>query len=169
MRDSVDRYTTRRHQGLPGYWAVLFVRAMATYLAGRAALNALSQWRPCCLQVLRDLGLCRDCPFDGCHTMAHTFAYLRINATVTDDAARLATGLPGSALTGRDLHPLDDNSEFQGGIDYLLSQTDQHCLVASEGGQTNNYCPPRGMGEKPPPLGGAFQEAEGRTRLAAIE
>ena len=53
--------------------------------------------------------------------MAHTFAYLRINAAVTDDAARLATGLPGSALAGRDLHPLDDSSEFQGGIVTFLS------------------------------------------------
>ena len=53
--------------------------------------------------------------------MAHTFAYLRINAAVTDNTARLATGLPGSALAGRDLHPLDDSSEFQGGIITFLS------------------------------------------------
>jgi hypothetical protein len=52
--------------------------------------------------------------------MAHTFACLRINAIVTEDAARLTTGLPGSALTGRDSHPLDDCSEFQGGIVNLL-------------------------------------------------
>ena len=44
--------------------------------------------------------------------MAHTLAYLRINTVVTDDTARLATGLPGSALTGRDLHPLDDYSKI---------------------------------------------------------
>lgn len=75
--------------------------------------------------------------------MAHTFAYLRINTTVTDDTARLATGLPGSALAGRDLHPLDDYSEFQGGIVNLLFLSDQHCLVASEGGlrRSAQSCP----------------------------
>ena len=54
--------------------------------------------------------------------MARTLAYLRINAAVTGDAARLTTGLPGSALAGRVSHPLDDDSEFQGGIVNLLSQ-----------------------------------------------
>jgi hypothetical protein len=66
------------------------------------------------------------------------FAYLRINASITDDAARLATGLLGSALTGRDSHPLDDSSEFQGGIINPPIPSDQHCLVASGGGQTNS-------------------------------
>ena len=35
VRDSVDRFVTRKRQGLPGYWAVLFVRAMFDHLAGR--------------------------------------------------------------------------------------------------------------------------------------
>jgi hypothetical protein len=39
--------------------------------------------------------------------------YLRINRPVAGKAARLVTGLPGSALTGRDSHPLDDYSDFQ--------------------------------------------------------
>ena len=34
--------------------------------------------------------------------------YLRINGTVTCPVARLATGLRVYALTGRDLHPLDE-------------------------------------------------------------
>jgi len=95
---------------------------MAIYLADRTVTIALSRWRSCCLQALRDLGLCRDFPFVGWLTMAHTFACLRINICVTADAARLATGLPGSALTGRDSHPLDDCSKFQGGIVDLLFQ-----------------------------------------------
>ncbi len=41
------------------------------------------------------------------------FACLRINKTVASPAARLTTGLLGFALTGRDLHPLDDSSHFQ--------------------------------------------------------
>ena len=44
---------------------------------------------------------------------AHMFAYLRINESITGDAARLATGLPGSALAGRVSHPMDDTSDFK--------------------------------------------------------
>ena len=95
---------------------------MAIYLAGRTVTLALSRWRSCCIQALRDLGLCRNYPFVGWLTMAHTLARLRINIPVAEDAARLATGLPGSALTGRDSHPLDDFSTFQGGIVHLLFQ-----------------------------------------------
>lgn len=50
--------------------------------------------------------------------MAHTLACLRFNATVTRDAARLATGLRVFALAGRDSHPLDRCSKFHGVIDH---------------------------------------------------
>lgn len=124
LRDSVDRY---HHEDTPGSPRLLGrpLRTCRGHLLPRRPYRHRRPWfgsRSCCLRALRDLGLCRDCPFDGCHTTAHTLAYLRVNAVVTDDAARLATGLPGSALAGRDLHPLDDYSGFQGGIDYLLSQ-----------------------------------------------
>jgi hypothetical protein len=39
--------------------------------------------------------------------------YLRINMSVTRNAARLTYGLPGSALAVRDSHPLDDYPNFQ--------------------------------------------------------
>ena len=48
--------------------------------------------------------------FSGPTHRAHTFACLRFNRSVTDAAARLTTGLPGSALAGWDSHPLDDSS-----------------------------------------------------------
>ncbi len=44
---------------------------------------------------------------------AHMLAYLRINESISGNAARLATGLPGSALAGRVSHPLDDTSDFK--------------------------------------------------------
>jgi len=47
------------------------------------------------------------------HAAAHMLVCLRINAVVADSAARLTTGLPGSALAGRVSHPLDDFSEFR--------------------------------------------------------
>ena len=46
--------------------------------------------------------------------------YLRINRPVAGKAARLVTGLPGSALAGRDSHPLDDYSDFQKASPSLL-------------------------------------------------
>jgi hypothetical protein len=58
------------------------------------------------------------------------FACLRINRTITGATARLTTDLPGSALVGRDSHPLDDKPNFmESSHDSLLS--DQHCLVAT--------------------------------------
>jgi len=44
---------------------------------------------------------------------AHTLAYLRIAMTVTRTGARLTTNLPGSALVGWVLHPLDDELIFK--------------------------------------------------------
>jgi hypothetical protein len=40
------------------------------------------------------------------------FACLRINRVIAGSTARLTTGLPGSALAGRDSHPLDDKPNF---------------------------------------------------------
>jgi len=48
--------------------------------------------------------------------------YLRINRHVAGTAARLVTGLPGSALTGRVSHPLDDYSDFQKGFTFPSSR-----------------------------------------------
>jgi len=61
------------------------------------------------------------------------FACLRINRVIAGPTARLTTGLPGWALTGRDSHPLDDRPNFaESPHDSLLS--DQHCLVATTNG-----------------------------------
>jgi hypothetical protein len=40
------------------------------------------------------------------------FARLRIAERIAAPVARLATGLRGSALAGRDLHPLDDEQDL---------------------------------------------------------
>ena len=68
--------------------------------------------------------------FSGLNSTAHTLVCLRINPAVTGETARLTADLPGSALIGRDLHPLDDFSEFHKVIvTSLLS--DQQSLVAT--------------------------------------
>jgi hypothetical protein len=55
-------------------------------------------------------------------------AHLRIVEDLAIIAARLATGLLGSALTGRDSHPLDDKQDFSNSATCILP--DQPCLVA---------------------------------------
>ena len=61
---------------------------------------------------------------------AHVLACLRIDEDLTVPAARLATGLLGSALAGRDSHPLDDLQDFSDSATCLLP--DQPCLVAPD-------------------------------------
>ena len=51
--------------------------------------------------------------FGAVLSSAHMFACLRFNHPVARMTARLASGLPGSALAGRGSHPLDDYSEFR--------------------------------------------------------
>lgn len=102
-----------RGSGLPGYWAVLFMRA-----ANHDTPPGAPSSRPLSRTAL--LSSCCTSPwtpdisnFRGCTQRLNMLARLRINAIVADDAARLATDLPGSALVGRVLHPLDDFSEFR--------------------------------------------------------
>ena len=65
------------------------------------------------------------------HT-AHSLARLRIaGRSVAPDVARRATGLPCSAVTGRDLHPLDNDSAFPK-MTATSFPADQPCLVAPQ-------------------------------------
>ena len=77
--------------------------------------------------------------FTGLNNTAHTLVCLRINPAVTGETARLTADLPGSALIGRDLHPLDDFSKFHKvTVTSLLS--DQQSLVAT--GKSFGTCHP---------------------------
>ena len=69
--------------------------------------------------------------FEAAYPAAHTLAYLRIAMTVTRDGARLTTNLPGSALVGWDLHPLDNTLIFKEGS-HPPFPPDQPFLVAPE-------------------------------------
>lgn len=69
-------------------------------------------------------------PFSGLTRAAHMFAHLRIDDSITGDAARLATGWCGYTLAGRDSHPLDDTLNFDS-ITASPLLSDRHCLVAS--------------------------------------
>jgi hypothetical protein len=68
--------------------------------------------------------------FGAAFPTAHVLACLRINRSVAAPTARLTADLPGSAVIGRDLHPLGSELNFmKSPHDSLLS--DRHCLVAT--------------------------------------
>src|SRR5712671_2455391 len=87
---------SRRGEGLPGAWAVLFVRAMVEHPAGYGHLLAHCTERP--LLPSRHSapwasGKVRG--FGAACPMARTFAYLRIAEAISGTVARLATGPSG--------------------------------------------------------------------------
>jgi hypothetical protein len=78
----------------------------------------------------KPLGTRKHKVFGAAFPAAQLLACLRINRTVARPTARLTTDLPGSALAGRNLHPLDDRPNLRKSPqDFLLP--DQHCLVAT--------------------------------------
>lgn len=100
-----------REEGLPGFWVVPFRRAVILRPRGMRLPLAPKWCRRCCLrrnQSLRHPGL----QFSRLTPTAHLLAYLRIAGLISEVVARLATDLPGSALAGRDSHPLDDILAF---------------------------------------------------------
>ena len=124
------RSVSRRGEGLPGYGAVLFVRAMVEHPAGYGPLLAHTTEKPLLPSGTsgpwasgKVRGFGAACP------MAHTFACLRITEAISDAGARLATGRAGSPLAGRDSHPLDDRQHFME-ASYPPVPIDPHCLVA---------------------------------------
>ena len=107
------RSVSRRGEGLPGYGAVLFVRAMVEHPAGYGPLLAHTTEKPLLPSGKsgpwasgKVIGFGAACP------MAHTFACLRIADGLSATVARLATGRAGSPLAGQDSHLLDDTQSF---------------------------------------------------------
>jgi hypothetical protein len=125
-----DRDESRRGEGLPGYGAVLFVRAMVEHPAGYGPLLAhLTEkllWpsgnsAPWASGKGRGFGAA--CP------MAHTFACLRIADHISGIVARLATGSGGLTLGRAGFAPAGRQTKFH---EVIVSSLpfDRHCLVA---------------------------------------
>jgi hypothetical protein len=125
-----DRNVSRRGEGLPGYGAILFVRAMVEHPAGYGPLLAHHTEKPLLPSgksgpwasgKVRGFGAA--CP------MAHTFACLRIAEAISDAGARLATGSGGLTLGRAGFAPAGRQTIFHGGIVSSIP-IDPHCLVA---------------------------------------
>ena len=119
----------RRNEGLPGAWAILFVRAVVFDPAGCNRPSPVLGAVAIAFELTEALGTRNLCQFRSYLPTAHSLAYLRIAESVTVSGARLATGRAGSPLAGRVSHPLDDKQGFMKSShsSFLL---DQPCLVA---------------------------------------
>jgi hypothetical protein len=125
---------SRRSEDLPGYWALLFMRAAVQHPAGSIPSLPLLLFEKIhggdaiAFAENRTLGIREDHSFRGHVPTAHTLACLRFADPVTETVARLATGLggltPGRAgFVGEQsspnacdcvaAHPLDDERNFK--------------------------------------------------------
>ena len=112
-----SRDVSRRGEGLPGAWAVLFVRAMVEHPAGYRSLLAhlteRSLWpssNSAPWASGKVIGFGAACP------MAHTLACLRIAEAIAGTVARLAPGLGGLPLGRTGFAPAGRRTKFHEGI-----------------------------------------------------
>jgi hypothetical protein len=96
-----SRKLPRRDKGLPGYWAILFIRAVVQHLAGYDSSSPLLLFEKICGEVAiaftknRTLGIRDGIVFEAKSTTAHTLACLRFADLVTKIVARLTTDSGG--------------------------------------------------------------------------
>src|SRR5262245_26089177 len=125
-----DRARSRRGEGLPGSWTLLFVRALVEHPAGYEPLLAHLTERllwpsgnsaPWASGKMRGFGAA--CP------MARTFACLRIADHISGIVARLATGSGGLTLGRAGFAPAGRRTKLH---EVIVSSFpfDPHCLVA---------------------------------------
>ena len=120
---------SRRREDLPGYWAILFMRAVVQHPAGLDPSSPQLLFEKIYAEVAiafteyRTLGIRSEYNFRGHVPTAHTLAHLRFADLVTETVARLATGSGGLTLAGRVSHPLDDERNFMESFAILQSQS----------------------------------------------
>ena len=108
---------SRRGEGLPGAWAVLFIRAMVEHPAGYVPLLAHLTERslepsghaaPWASGKMRGVG--------AAWPMAHTCACLRFAGPIAETVARLAPGLGGLTLSRTGFAPAGRRTKCHEGI-----------------------------------------------------
>jgi hypothetical protein len=123
------RHSPRSTEGLPGYWAVLFQRAVVVDPAGCASLLAHGAETAVAFRLHEALGTQNERRFVAALPTARSLAYLRIGDCVTASAARLAIGVGGLAPHRAGFAPAGRQTKFR---DFTPSSLpfDQPCLVA---------------------------------------
>jgi hypothetical protein len=113
----LDRIISRRGEGLPGYRAILFVRALVEHPAGYAPLLAhLSQGCVVAFDGIQHSRHPERHRFRGRGPTARTFVCLRIACRVSTTGARLATGSGGLTLGRAGFAPAGRQTKFHEGI-----------------------------------------------------
>ena len=111
--------SSRRGEGLPGYGAVLFVRAMVEHPAGYHPLLAQKNSRRGWLLPAGKTGPSASgkvIGFGAACPMAHMLACLRFADLVSKTSARLATGSGGLTLGRAGFAPAGRQTKFHEGI-----------------------------------------------------
>jgi len=120
---SVAPGPVEENEGLPGAWAVLFLRAVVQDPAGCESLLAhLTERSPSPSGITTPSAPGISCVSRLIPT-AHTLAYLRFTARVTTNGARLTTGSGGLTLGRAGFAPAGRQTKFHGGIASSLSSS----------------------------------------------
>ncbi len=109
---------TRRSEGLPGFWAVLFKRAVVVDPAGCGSLLAHGAETAAAFRLHEALGTQNERRFVAAIPTAHSLAHLRIDERVAASAARLATGMGGLAPHRAGFAPAGRQTKFH---DFIAS------------------------------------------------
>jgi len=131
-----DRIPSRRGEDLPGYWAVLFVRAVVEHPAGYDPSSPLLPFGKIHGEVVvafrenRTLGIRVDIAFEAATPRLTRSRAYASPASLPGPAQGSLPARAGSPLAGRDSHPLDDESKFHGVIASPPIPIDQQSLVA---------------------------------------
>ncbi len=127
---------SRRSEDLPGYWAVLFGRAVVLHSAGLDPSSPLLLfekiygWVVIAFAKNRTLGIRNEYSFRSQLPTAHTLACLRFADLVAETVARLATGSGGLTPDRAGFAPAGRRTKFQGDIALPPIPIDQQSLVA---------------------------------------
>ena len=130
------RFLPRKDKGLPGYWTVLFVRAVVQHPAGYGSSSPLLLFEKIygeaaiAFRKFRPLGIRNEYSFRDHVPTSRTLAYLRFAGLVTEAVARLATGSGGLTPRRAGFAPAGQKTKFHGVIAYPPIPIDQQSLVA---------------------------------------
>jgi hypothetical protein len=120
---------SRRGKDIPGYWAVLFVRAVVKHPAGYGPSLPLLLFEKIhgttviAFTKFRALGIRKVIVFEAATPrLTRSRAYASPASLPRPSQGSLPTRA-GSPLVGRDSHPLDDERSFKETSHYLLSQS----------------------------------------------
>jgi hypothetical protein len=138
------RSVSRRGEGLPGAWTVLFVSAIVEHPAGYDPLLAhLTQGSLWPSMASSTLGIREDYRFRGRSPTARTLACLRLACLVSKTNARLATGSGGLTLGRTGFAPAGRQTKFHEGIAILqfplTSRAWSHCISYTPTSRAMNF------------------------------